>query len=108
MKQHHRNNYITKESPNSSAENTVAVDKREPDMHTAFRVKTTVRSQKLEIEIPELELILGREVEIIILTKGTVEDGSKPSEGRKNSSHTAGSIILDDEALRYILADKRR
>jgi len=112
MKHHHRNNYISgtdaKMSSNSSAKSVSKIDKRESQMHTTFRAKTTIHSSKLELDVPGLELITGREAEVIIITKGIVEDGSKPSEGRKNSSHAAGSIILDDEALRYILADNRK
>jgi len=111
MKNHHRNNYIrseTKAPPSYSNKSTAIIDKKEPAMHTAFRVKTTVHSSKLEIDVPGLELVSGGEVEVIIIANGIVEDGSKPSEGRQNSSHAAGSIILDDEALRYILADRQK
>ncbi|MDR2727499.1 MAG: hypothetical protein LBB56_00050 [Chitinispirillales bacterium] len=110
MKHHHRNNYIHTETkaPDNSTEAIIQTNKKESNMHTAFRVKATVNSSKLEIDIPELELISGREVEVIILAKGIVDDGSKPSEGRQNSSHVAGSIILDDEALRQILGNNHK
>ncbi|MCL2690084.1 MAG: hypothetical protein FWE57_09610 [Chitinispirillia bacterium] len=112
MKHHHRNNYISgteaRISSKSSAKPAAQINKKEAQMHTAFRVKTAVHSSKLEIDVPGLELLLGREVEVLIIANGIVEDGSKPSEGRQNSSHAAGSIILDDEALRYILSDRQR
>ena len=111
MKPHHRNNYIRTEAKEPSCNSTKAAaqaDKEEPNIHTAFRVKTVVNSSKLEIEVPGLELILGREVEVIIIANGIVDDGSKPSEGRQNSPHVAGSIVLDDEALSYILAERQK
>ena len=112
MKHHHRNNYIrssgARELSNNSTKATTLSNKSELNMHTTFRVKATVRSSKLEIEIPELELVSGREVEVIIIADGIVEDGSKPSESRQNSSHVAGSIILDDEALHHILGNRMR
>lgn len=108
MKHHHRNNYIRQKTNGLPDGTTVHINKKESNMHTAFRVKATVNSSKLEIDIPELELISGKEVEVIILANGIVDDGSKPSEGRQNSSHVAGSIILDDEALRQILGNSHR
>ncbi|MDR0306061.1 MAG: hypothetical protein LBI42_04395 [Chitinispirillales bacterium] len=90
----------------TEARNMNSFKEKEICMHTTFRMKTIVNSPKLEIEMPGLELLAGREVEIIIIADGVIEDGSKPPQGMLNSHHTAGSIILDDEALRHILADR--
>ncbi len=76
-------------------------------MQTAFRMKKRIDSSScIKLDFPELELIKNREVEIIILVDGKVEDGSTPSKAMQNSKHTAGSFILDKDAMQQILDNR--
>ncbi len=75
-------------------------------MHTALRITRTVDSNKLTLEFPELELLMGREVEILILVNGMIDDGSEPPKGIQNSPHVAGSYVLDEEAMQQFMANR--
>ena len=76
-------------------------------MHTAIRMKTRVESaESIVLRFPELRKLIGREVEIMVLIDGELEDSSKPSKAVRNSSHVAGSIILDEEAVKRLFSHR--
>ena len=77
-------------------------------MHTAIRLKQKVTSDKLVISIPEIAKLNGREVEIIILVDGELENTSIPPKAIQNSSHVAGSIVLDEEAMQELMKTRFR
>ncbi|KMQ50443.1 hypothetical protein CHISP_2690 [Chitinispirillum alkaliphilum] len=78
-------------------------------MQTAFRIKKRIDSTaSLNLNFPELELLKHREVEIIILVDGKIEDGTNPPKALQNSKHAAGSFILDKEAMEQILDNRLR
>jgi len=75
-------------------------------METAIRLKKRVDSDTLTIQFPELRKLIGREVEIIILIEGEIEDSSIPPKALQNSSHVAGSSKLDEEAIQKLLENR--
>jgi pentose-5-phosphate-3-epimerase len=77
-------------------------------MHTAIRLKQKITSDKLVISIPEIAKLNGREVEIIILVDGELENSSIPPKAIQNSSHVAGSIVLDEEAMQELMKTRFR
>jgi hypothetical protein len=77
-------------------------------MHTAIRLKQKVTSEKLIISTPELAKLVGREIEIILLIDGEIENSSIPPKGIQNSSHVAGSVVLDQEAMQELLNNRFR
>lgn len=72
-------------------------------METAIRLKQKVTSDELTLSFPELRKLIGREIEIIVLVEGEIEDSSNPPKALQNSPHVAGSLILDQEAMRQLL-----
>jgi hypothetical protein len=77
-------------------------------MHTAIRLKQKITSDKLTISTPEIAKLNGKEVEIILLVEGELEETSTPPKAIQNSSHVAGSIILDEEAMQELLNSRFR
>lgn len=51
--------------------------------------------------------MIGREVEIMILVDGELEH-TAPPKGIRNSTHIAGSFVLDEEAMQEILKNRFR
>lgn len=76
-------------------------------MQTAIRLKQKVTSDKIVLSAPEISRMIGREVEILILVDGEL-DNSAPPKGLKNSGHVAGSLILDEEAMQELLKNRFR
>lgn len=74
-------------------------------MQTAIKLKQRVRSDKLVITHSELKDLIGKEVEIIILTTDSKEDEFPPP-ALQNSTHVAGSYILDEEAMKMLLESR--
>ncbi len=74
-------------------------------MQTAIRIKQRVRSDKLVISHPELKDLVGKDVDIIILVNEENEDAFPPR-ALQNSAHVAGSLILDEEAMRQLLESR--
>ncbi|NLP01408.1 MAG: hypothetical protein GX089_02855 [Fibrobacter sp.] len=75
-------------------------------MHTAIVIKQKVNSDKIVLSFPEIRKLIGREVEIIVLVEGEIEDSSVPPRALQNSGHVAGSVVLDEEAMKQILANR--
>jgi hypothetical protein len=75
-------------------------------MHTAIVLKQKVNSEKIVLSFPEIRKLIGREVEIIVLVEGEIEDSSVPPRALQNSGHVAGSVVLDEEAMQQILANR--
>lgn len=75
-------------------------------MHTAIVLKQKVNSEKIVLSFPEIRKLIGREVEIIVLVEGEIEDSSVPPRALQNSGHVAGSVVLDEEAMKQILANR--
>ena len=75
-------------------------------MHTAIVIKQKVNSDKIVLSFPEIRKLIGREVEIIVLVEGEIEDSSVPPRALQNSGHVAGSVVLDEEAMQQILANR--
>ncbi|MFP4163205.1 MAG: hypothetical protein ACLFQB_04225 [Chitinispirillaceae bacterium] len=80
--------------------------KKDQSMQTALRVTKKVDSNKLTLDMPELEMLIGREVEIVILVDGMIDDGSEPPKGVQNSTHVAGSYVLDEEAVQRFMSNR--
>ncbi len=74
-------------------------------MQTAIRLKQKVRSDKITISHPELKEFIGKEVEIIILVNSD-NDSYFPPRALQNSTHVAGSFILDEEAMKQLLESR--
>ena len=74
-------------------------------MQTALRLKQRVRSEKMVINHKDLKELIGKEVDIIILTNDESEE-SFPPRALQNSSHVAGSFILDEEAMKQLLESR--
>jgi hypothetical protein len=74
-------------------------------MQTAIRIKQRIKSEKLVITHSELKDLIGKDVEIIILTNDEKEDVFPPR-ALQNSAHVAGSFILDEEAMRQLLESR--
>ena len=74
-------------------------------MQTAIRLKQRVRSEKIVISHHELKELIGKDVEIIILVNEENED-TFPPRALQNSSHVAGSFILDEEAMKQLLESR--
>ena len=85
---------------------SMAVKDRSDLMHTAIRLKTTVTSENLVIHFPELRKLVGREIEIIVLVEGEIEDSTVPPKALQNSPHIAGSIVLDEEAVERLFNNR--
>ncbi len=77
-------------------------------METAIRLKQKINSEKLVISCPEIRKLIGQEVEILILVKGSVDEEGTPPKALQNSPHVAGSLILDQEAMRQMLENRFR
>ncbi|HLV30182.1 MAG TPA: hypothetical protein VKY57_01305 [Chitinispirillaceae bacterium] len=77
-------------------------------MHTAIKLKHKVNSDKIVISLPEIKKLIGREIEILILVEGEIEDSSCPPRALQNSPHIAGSVILDEEAVQKIMESRFR
>lgn len=77
-------------------------------MQTAIRLKQKITSDKLILSTPEISKLNGKEVEIILLVEGEIEDTSAPPKAIQNSSHVAGSIVLDEEAMQELLNSRFR
>ncbi|NLG17004.1 MAG: hypothetical protein GX556_06695 [Fibrobacter sp.] len=77
-------------------------------MHSAIVIKQIVNSEKIVLSFPEIKKMIGREVEIIVLVEGELEDSTVPPRALQNSGHVAGSVILDEEAMRQILENRLR
>lgn len=77
-------------------------------MHTAIKLKHKVTSDKITISLPEIKKLIGREIEILILVEGEIEDSSSPPRALQNSPHVAGSLILDEEAVQKIMENRLR
>jgi hypothetical protein len=75
-------------------------------MQTAIRLKQKVTSEKIVISIPEIAKLNGREIEIIILVDGELENTSIPPKAIQNSGHVAGSIVLDEEAMQELMRSR--
>ena len=73
---------------------------------TVIRLKTTVTSETLSLTFPELRKLIGREIEIMILISGEIEDSSMPTRAVQNSAHVAGSFVLDEEAVQRLLSNR--
>ena len=71
-------------------------------MQTAIRLKQHVRSENLVITHHELKDLIGKDVEIIILSNDDDEE-PLPPRALQNSAHVAGSFILDEDAMRQLL-----
>lgn len=76
-------------------------------MQTAIRLKHKVTSDKIVLTAPEIAKMIGREVEIMILVDGELEH-TAPPKGIRNSTHIAGSFVLDEEAMQEILKNRFR
>ena len=74
-------------------------------MQTAIRLKQRVRSEKITISHQELKEHIGKEVEIIILLEDENDDTYSP-QALQNSAHVAGSVVLDEEAMRQLLESR--
>ena len=74
-------------------------------MQTAIRLKQRVRSEKLVISHSDLKELIGKDVDIIILVNDEKED-TFPPRALQNSTHVAGSFILDEEAMRQLLESR--
>lgn len=77
-------------------------------METAIRLKQKINSEKLVISSPEIKKLIGQEVEILILVKGSVDGEGTPPKALQNSPHVAGSVILDQEAMLQMLENRFR
>lgn len=77
-------------------------------METAIRLKQKINSEKLVISSPEIKKLIGQEVEILILVKGSVDGEGAPPKALQNSPHIAGSVILDQEAMLQMLENRFR
>ena len=77
-------------------------------METAIRLKQKINSEKLVISCPEIRKLIGQEVEILILVKGSVDEDGAPPKALQNYTHIAGSLILDQEAMRQMLESRFR
>ena len=77
-------------------------------MHSAIVIKQIVNSEKIVLSFPEIKKMIGREVEIIVLVEGELEDSTVPPKALQNSGHVAGSVILDEEAMQQILDNRFR
>lgn len=77
-------------------------------MDTAIRIKQKINSEKLTISNPEFKKLIGKEVEILILIKGDSDDERTPPKALQNSPHVAGSIVLDQEAMRQMMENRFR
>lgn len=77
-------------------------------METAIRLKQKINSEKLVISTPEIRKLIGQEVEILILVKGSVDGEGTPPKALQNSPHVAGSVILDQEAMLQMLENRFR
>lgn len=77
-------------------------------MFTAIRLRHRPETDTIVISIPELRKLKGREVEIIIMVEGELEDSSVPPKTVQVSSHTPGSLHLDEEAIREFLRSRFR
>ncbi len=77
-------------------------------MHTAIVIRQIVNSEKIVLSFPEIKKMIGREVEIIVLVEGELEDSTVPPKALQNSGHVAGSVILDEEAMQQILDNRFR
>ena len=75
-------------------------------MHTAIRLKHNVESDKIVLSFPEIRKLKGREIEILILVEGELEDSSVPPRALQNSAHVAGSVILDQEAMERLMESR--
>lgn len=74
-------------------------------MQTAIRLKQYIKSEKVMITHPELKELIGKEVEIIILANNDNDESISP-QALQNSSHIAGSYILDEEAMKQLLESR--
>lgn len=77
-------------------------------METAIRLKKKIDSEKITITNPEFKKLIGKEVEILILIKGDMDEEGMPPKALQNSPHVAGSLILDQEAMRQMLENRFR
>lgn len=77
-------------------------------METAIRLKQKINQEKLIISSPEFKKLIGKEVEIIILVKADIEEETVPPKALQNSQHIAGSVILDQEAMKQMLENRFR
>lgn len=77
-------------------------------METAIRLKQKINSEKLIISSPEIRKLIGQEVEILILVKGSIDEEGIPPKALQNSPHVAGSVILDQEAMLQMLENRFR
>ncbi|MDG5814842.1 hypothetical protein QA601_07130 [Chitinispirillales bacterium ANBcel5] len=75
-------------------------------MQTAIRIKKKIESKTLRLDFPEIDKLMDREVEIIILVDGKLRDDSTPHQAVQNSTHVAGSTVLDQEAIEQILQNR--
>jgi hypothetical protein len=77
-------------------------------MYTAIRLRHRPENDTIIISIPELRKLKGRDLEIIIMVEGELEDTTVPPKAIQNSSHTPGSTHLDEEAIREFLKSRFR
>ncbi len=77
-------------------------------METAIRLKQKINSEKIVISNPEFKKLIGKEVEILILVKSETDEEGMPPKALQNSPHVAGSVILDQEAMRQMLESRFR
>ena len=61
-------------------------------MYTAVRLRQKVVEDKIIITFPELRKLKGRDLEIIIMVEGEIEDSSMPPRAVRNSTHVAGFL----------------
>jgi|AGTN01.1.fsa_nt_gi hypothetical protein len=77
-------------------------------METVLRIKQKINSEKLTVSAPEIRKLQGKEVEILIIFKDSLDEESVPTKAVQNSTHIAGSLVLDQEAMREMLESRFR
>ncbi|HEX2957434.1 MAG TPA: hypothetical protein VHO70_11410 [Chitinispirillaceae bacterium] len=68
-------------------------------MYTAIRLKLRTENDTIVISFPELRKLRGRDLEVIIMVEGEIEDSSLPPRAVQNSKHIPGAALLDEEAV---------
>lgn len=77
-------------------------------MHSAIKLKHKVTSDKIVISTPDIKKLIGKEVEILILVDGDINESSSLPLALQNSPHIAGSVILDEEAVLKMMENRFR
>lgn len=77
-------------------------------MYTAIKLKYRIENDTIVISFPELRKLRGRDLEIIIMVEGEIEDSTMPPRAVQNSKHIPGAAMLDEEAVREYLKARFR